>query len=228
VPRRLGEILREPVLLGAAGGGVLALWHLRERTRLGAIAGVLSIAAFCVLATAGLPIIGRYLLLPAAILAIFCGAGLAGWLLLERDHPWRRPWQAFAAVTVVAFAVFAPGQADRIDGLRDALRIQDRIQTDLKDAVSGLPRCEGISVPNHRPVPLLALWLDRDPSEISSPEQPRAGFGVHLAPATPQIAKDYVLDPRDPVQRIPRVPPGLRRANANRSWVVYLSGRCER
>jgi len=227
VPRRLGEILREPVLLGAAGGGILALLHLRERTRLGAIAGVLTIAAFCVLATAGLPIIGRYLLAPAAILAIFCGAGLAGWLLLARDHPWRRPWQAFAAVTALAFVLFAPGQADRISGLRDALRIQDTIQDDLKDAVADLPDCGGISVPNHRPVPLLALWLDREPAQISSPEQPRAGFGVHLAPATPQIARDYVLDPRDPVQRVPQVPPGLERASANRSWVVWLDKRCE-
>ncbi len=227
VPRRLGEILREPVLLGAAGGGVLALWHLRERTRLGASVGVLALAAFCVLATAGLPIIGRYLLLPAAILAIFCGAGLAGWLLLARDHPWRRPWQAFAAATTLAFAVFAPGQADRISGLRDALRIQDTIQQDLQAAVEDVPPCGGISVPNHRPVPLLALWLDREPADISSPEHPRAGFGVHLAPATPQVAKDYVLDPRDPVQRIPQVPPGLERANANRSWVVWLDKRCE-
>lgn len=227
VPRRLGEILREPVLLGAAGGGLLALAHLRERTRLGALAGGLAIVAFCVLAAAGLPIIGRYLLLPAAILAVFCGAGVAGWLLLPRDHPWRRPWQAFAAVTVLAFLVFTPGQADRISSLRDALRIQDTIQDDLQAAVEDLPTCGGISVPNHRPVPLLALWLDREPDAISSPERPRAGFGVHLAPATPQVAKDYVLDPRDPVQRIPQVPPGLTRASANRSWVVWLDKRCE-
>src|SRR6185312_3991364 len=67
LPRRLGEILREPVLLGAAIGGVLSLWRLRERrgVLLGAAAGVLAILAFCVLATAGLSILTRYLLLPA-------------------------------------------------------------------------------------------------------------------------------------------------------------------
>ena len=67
VPRRLGEILREPVLFGAAAGGVMSLLWLRERARLGAVVGVLSLAAFCVLAAAGLPILGRYLLLPASI-----------------------------------------------------------------------------------------------------------------------------------------------------------------
>ena len=40
VPRRLGEILREPVLFGAAGGGLLALAFLRARVALGAVAGV--------------------------------------------------------------------------------------------------------------------------------------------------------------------------------------------
>ena len=80
MPRRLGEILREPVLLGAAGGGLLSLWLLRDRARLGAAAGVAALVAFCVLAAAGLPILGRYLLLPAAILAIFCGPGAFGWL----------------------------------------------------------------------------------------------------------------------------------------------------
>ena len=65
VPRRLGEILREPVLFGAAGGGLLALAFLRARVALGAAAGVIALVAFCVLAAAGLPILGRYLLAPA-------------------------------------------------------------------------------------------------------------------------------------------------------------------
>ena len=97
VPRRLGEILREPVLFGAAGGGVLALAFLRTRVALGAVAGVIALVAFCVLAAAGLPILGRYLLAPATILAIFCGAGAFGWAELPRGHPWRRRWAWFGA-----------------------------------------------------------------------------------------------------------------------------------
>ena len=45
VPRRIGEIVRIPVLIGAAGGGVMALLWLRERAKLGVVMGVLSIAA---------------------------------------------------------------------------------------------------------------------------------------------------------------------------------------
>ena len=76
VPRRIGEILREPVLVGAAGGLLLSWVWLRDRVRLAVVAGVLALVAFCVLAASGLPILGRYLLLPASIGAILCGAGV--------------------------------------------------------------------------------------------------------------------------------------------------------
>ncbi|MGZ6708177.1 MAG: hypothetical protein ACXVFN_14700, partial [Solirubrobacteraceae bacterium] len=45
MPRRLGEILREPVLVGAAGGGILALWLLRRRALPGAATGLVAVAA---------------------------------------------------------------------------------------------------------------------------------------------------------------------------------------
>ena len=41
VPRRLGGILREPVLLGAVGGLALSWWWLRDRVRPAIVAGVL-------------------------------------------------------------------------------------------------------------------------------------------------------------------------------------------
>ena len=39
IPRRIGEILRPPVLVGAALGGVLSLLWLRRRALIGAVAG---------------------------------------------------------------------------------------------------------------------------------------------------------------------------------------------
>jgi hypothetical protein len=224
VPRRLGEILREPVLFGAFGGGVFSLLWLRERARLGAAVGVLAILAFSVLATAGLPILGRYLLLPATILALFCAAGVLGWRLLEADHPRRRLWQAWAALTVALLVVFTPSQVNRIRDLRHALRIQEHIQADLGSLVRSdafASRCRNVTVPNHRPVPLLALWLDRDPQLIGSAVAQAPRDGVYVVPATPAIAKDYVLDPRDPVQATVRPPAGFTRIAANGSWIAY-------
>jgi hypothetical protein len=220
VPRRIGEILREPVLFGAAGGGLLAIAFLRRRVALGAIAGVVTLVAFCVLATAGLPILGRYLLAPATILAVFCGAGAFGWAELPRGHPWRRRWAWFGALTLVGLVVFIPAQVDRIGNLRDALRIQDGIQDDLHDLTPAFP-CKPITVPNHRPVPLLALWLDEDPATIATAQEHTPRSGTYVRPRTARIARDYILDPRDLDQRIPPPPPGFTPVTANASWRVY-------
>ena len=60
-PRHPGEILREPVLFGAVGGLGFAIWLLRERVRTPILIGLVALAAFSLLAIAGLPINGRYL-----------------------------------------------------------------------------------------------------------------------------------------------------------------------
>ncbi len=225
VPRRLGEILREPVLVGAAGGGLLALWLLRDRVRLAVAAGIVALVAFCVLAAAGLPILGRYLLLPAAILAILCGAGAFGWLELPREHPRRRAWAWFGALTLVLLAAFALPQADRLAALRDALSRQGAIQEDLADLVRRPPgairaACAPVTVPNHRPVPLLALWLDTAPRDIVAAQVRVPARGTFVVPAIPAVADDYVLDPRDRDRRIPAPPAGFEPEAANASWRV--------
>lgn len=225
-PRRLGEILREPVLFGAAGGGILALLWLRHRARLGAAAGVIAIVAFCVLATAGLPILGRYLLLPAAILAIFCGAGAFGWASLPRGDRRRRPWAWFGVATLVLLVAFTPAQVDRIRALRHALARQDTIQADLAALVRVPPAairasCAPATVPNHRPVPLLALYLDTAPATIVSAQEQRPRRGTWVTPATAAVAHDYILDPRDLDKRIPPPPAGMHAAGGNASWRVF-------
>ncbi len=225
VPRRLGEILREPVLFGAAGGGVLSLVLLRERALLGAAAGVIALAAFCVLAAAGLPILGRYLLLPATILAIFCGAGAFGWAELGRGDPRRRPWAWFGLATLVLLVAFTPAQVDRLGALRRALERQDAIQASLADLIREPraaigPSCTPITVPNHRPVPLLALWLDLEPKRIVSAQERRPARGTWITPADAAVARDYVLDPRDRDRRIVPPPPGFAPAGADDAWRV--------
>jgi hypothetical protein len=227
VPRRLGEILREPVLLGAVGGLVLAWIWMRERARPAVAAGVLALIAFCVLAAAGLPILGRYLLLPAAIGAVLCGAGVFGWRSLPAGDRRRRPWAWFGLVTLVLLVAFIPSQVQRIGNLRDALRIQDTIQQDLRALVQDPPAaldraCRITAAPNHRPVPLLALWLDVPAEQVVSLQDAATpAFGQYARPATAQVARDYVLDPRDRRSAIAPPPSGFRLVAANRSWQVW-------
>jgi hypothetical protein len=225
VPRRLGEILREPGLLGAAAGGLLVLGLMRRRAALPIAAGFASLAAFCVLAAAGLPILGRYLLAPAALLAVFCGAGAFGWLRLAREHPWRPRWATIGAAVLAAFAVFAPGQAGRISDLRAAMGVQAEILGDLHDLTDELA-CRPVAVPNHRPVPQLALWTGIPPREIVSAQLERPRAGVYVGPASERVLRNFTLDPRDPRRLTASVPPGFERVAANRSWVLYA--RCQK
>ena len=221
VPRRLGEILREPVLLAAAGGGLLALaWRRDRRVRLGASAGLVALGAFCVLAVAGLPIITRYLLLIGTLLAIFAGAGAFGWLDLLPGR--ERTWGArFGLVALLALAVFVPSQAQRIDRLGNALATQEEIQGELGDIVGSAPLEQPIAVPNRRPIPLLALWLKLDPRAIADAQSGLPARGSYLVPATEQVARDYILDRRDRDRRIPEPRPGFALRDANGAWRRY-------
>jgi hypothetical protein len=225
-PRRLGEVLQWPGMVGALGGVALGLAFLRRRSTLGVAAGALALGAFAVLACAGLAILPRYTMLAAAVLAIFAAAGLLGWRLLERGHPWRRAWQAFAAIVALMIVAWAPNQYDLLHRVDTDLTNQALIEGDLNDlAESGAfeqPICGPISVPNHRAVPRLAFDLEVRPSLIvrsSEQRQPRRGY--FLDPASPFVVENFVLDPNDPARLRTPVPAGFRPVARNESWVLY-------
>jgi hypothetical protein len=224
-PRRLGEVLQWPGMVGAAGGIALGLAFLRRRSRIGVTAAVLALAAFAVLACAGLAIIPRYTMLAAAILAVFAALALLGWRLLERDHPWRRPWQVFAAVVALMFVLWGPNQYNLLARVDTDLTNQSEIESDLDDLDESSafePLCLPISVPNHRAVPRLAFDLDVRPSEVvsfSEQRQPRRGY--FLNPASPFVIHNFILDPNDPARFETTVPKGFRPIARNDSWVLY-------
>jgi hypothetical protein len=224
-PRRLGEVLQWPGVVGAAGGVVLGLAFLRRRSVIGVAAAALALGAFAVLACAGLAIIPRYTMLAAAILAVFTALTLLGWRLLEPGHPGRRAWQALAALVAAMFVVWGPNQYDLLHRVDVDLTNQSEIESDLGDlADSGAfePPCLPISVPNHRAVPRLAFDLDVRPSRIvSSSEQRQPRRGYFLDPATPFVIHNFILDPNDPARFTTAVPPGFRRVAGNESWLLY-------
>jgi hypothetical protein len=224
-PRRLGEVLQWPGMVGAAGGIVLGLATLRRRSEIGVVAAALALGAFAVLACAGLAIIPRYTMLAAAILAVFAALGLLGWRLLEPGHRWRRAWQAFAAVVALMLVLWAPNQYDLLSRVDTDLTNQSEIEDDLNDLVdSGAfePLCPPISVPNHRAVPRLAFDLDIRPSHIvSSSEQRQPPHGYFLDPAGPFVVHNFILDPNDPARLATPVPAGFRRVTRNDSWLLY-------
>ena len=225
-PRALGEVMQWPGMVGAAGGAVLAFAFLRRRAALGLSAAVLALGAFAMLACAGLAIIARYTMLGGAILAIFAAVALLGWRLLDRGHPWRQRWQAFAVVVLAMFVVWAPNQWDLDSTVHRDLSNQGTIERDLTRLVdSGAftePLCGPIAVPNHRAIPRLAFGLEVEPTEIvSASEQAIPRRGYFLEPASPFVIHNFILDPNDPTRFSLSVPAGFRRIAADDSWVLY-------
>jgi hypothetical protein len=223
IPRRIGEILRPVVLLAAAFGGVLSLMWLRRRALLGAGAGVLAVVVFAAFASIGLPINTRYAFLAAAILCIFAGAGVFGWTCLKREDPRRRWWMAGGFVLLVLLLAFASSNYHEAHRELRNLTRQHQIEGDLlslvKDHAVNL-RCGPVGVPNHAPVPLLALYLETSPRNVVSPEAGHITHGVYVDPASKEIERDYVLDRRDPVEPV-NVPPGFTESATNRSWLIF-------
>ncbi len=203
-PRRLGEVLQWPGMIGATGGVALGFAFLRRRSLLGIAAAALALGAFAVLACAGLAIIPRYTMLAASVLAIFVALALLGWRLLEADHPWRRRWQLFAGLVALMFVVWLPNQWDLDSRVNTDLTNQARIESDLTDLVDAgafEPLCGPIAVPNHRAIPRLAFGLDIKPTRIvSSTEQRPPARGYFVAPANSFVIHNFILDPNDPTR----------------------------
>jgi hypothetical protein len=224
-PRRLGEVLQWPGMVGALGGVVLGLAFLRRRSTLGVAAAALALLAFAILACGGLAILPRYTMLAAAILAIFAGVGLLGWRLLEPGHPWRRRWQVFAGLVLAMFLVWLPNQWDLDSKVDTDLTNQARIEEDLSDLVDAgafEPLCGKIAVPNHRAVPRLAFGLEIKPTQVTSASEegvPERGYFV--APASQFVIDNFILDPKDETDVSLPAPDGFERVAANDSWVVY-------
>ena len=228
LPRRLGEILRLPELVAAVLGCAAGLVWLRRRTLLPLAVAVANGLSFVAFAVAGLSLLTRYMFLASAMLALFAALAGLGWTALERDHPRRTLWLLAGLSVLVGIAAFTPMQADRLSSLRDDVAKRDRIQADLLDLVrspegeGALSDCRPFYVPNHRAVPSLAYWTGTRPSEIVSAQLERPGpGGLYLDPATPEVERLGILDPKDPKRLDAEVPPGYRLMARNRSWNLY-------
>lgn len=225
IPRRTGEILRPSVLAGAALGGVLGLLWVRRRALPGVGAGAAALVVFAALAAAGLPINTRYAFPLAAILCIFCGAGVFGWTALQRGDLRRRWWMAGGTLVLVGLLASAPGQYHSAHRERDKLAAQLRIQHDLRalvddDAIT--LRCGPVGVPSHAPIPLLALYLKTSPANIPSAQAAAIASGEYVQATSTAVERTYLLDPRDAYRPV-GVPAGFTEGRGNRSWSVFQS-----
>ena len=140
----------------------------------GAVAGALALAAFCVLAAAGLPILGRYLLRRRRCWRSSAAPGRSAGRCPRGDKR-RRAWAWFGALTLVLLVAFAP---HRPGGSMPCARRSPagRVQRDLA-APSAAPSSDPPVVPaGDRPQPPprpVALWLTCRPARSSAPSAAR-------------------------------------------------------
>jgi hypothetical protein len=224
-PRRLGEVMQWPGMVGALGGVVLGFAFLRRRAALGIAAAFLALLAFALLAGAGLAIIARYTMLAGAVLSIFVALALLGWRLLAPGHPWRRRWQLFAGLVALMFVIWAPNQWNLDSTVHTDLANQGTIERDLTHLVEAhafTPLCGPIAVPNHRAIPRLAFGLEIKPTEIvSASEEGVPHRGYFVDPASSFVIHNFILDPNDPTRFSLSVPHGFHFVTRNGSWKVY-------
>src|SRR4051812_28636374 len=215
MPRRLGEIVRLEYLVAAVIGvaAALAFVQLRRRIALPLAIAALNGIAFIVFGIAGLSLLGRYLFLASTMLALFAAVAALGWTALPRKTRYRRRWAAIGGLMIVAFIALTPWQASRLLDLRTDIANRDRVAADLKQIADQPPggraakACSPLYVPNHRPVPDLALWTDTRPKDIVALPVAPSPDGIYIGPATLDAEKLSVLDPRDPKPLGARVPP---------------------
>jgi hypothetical protein len=232
-PRRLGEVMQWPGMIGGFGGLVLGICLLRRRSALGFVAVVLALLAFAFLAAAGLAIIARYTMLAGAILSIFFALALLGWRFIDRGDPWRLRWQIFAGIVLLMVLIWLPNQWDLDKQVHTDLTNQGRIENDLSDLVDEgafSPECGPIAVPNHRAVPRLAFGLDVKPTDVVSASEAVSGeekeklnkVGYWVEPASSFVIHNYILDPNDKTNFKSLEPPaGFHEVASNESWRIY-------
>ena len=231
-PRRLGEVMQWPGMVGGFGGLVLGICLLRRRSALGFAAIVLALLAFAVLGAAGLAIIARYTMLAGAILSIFFALALLGWRFVDRGNPWRRRWQIFAGIVLAMVLIWLPNQWNLDRQVHTDLTNQGKIEnalTDLVDEGAFSPECGPIAVPNHRAVPRLAFGLEVKPTDIVSASEAVSGeekekleeAGYWVQPASQFVIHNYILDPNDKTEFNIQPPAGFHQVAGNDSWLIY-------
>jgi hypothetical protein len=224
LPGALRATLTEPVIwLGLAGAAAALLW-LESATLLPAAAAGLGMLTFLVLGVAGLPVLTRYLLVPAALLALWAAVATAGFTIprLRGELPWRIGGAAAVAILLATL----PSQLDALDSARGVAAQRGPVADDLREILDSgatreaLRRCdEQLTVSDSRPRPFAAAVLDRPPASIAVQVGSVANPGVTLSYATEAAREAFAIGPAT----LPR-PPEIAHVATNRSWIVSKEG----
>jgi hypothetical protein len=212
-PGYLHYALTGPVVWLGLAGCAAAIAGLYARTLLPLAVAGLGLLAFLALGVSGLPLLSRYLLLPAALLALWCAVLAFGFTVVPS-----RAWQAAGAAALVVLAVSAPALVDRLRGMVAFVGTRAAVEQDLvsivraPDVRAAITRCGGVvSVPDDAPAPIARRLVAR--------VRVRGAHGVTLRYADERVRSAYRIALSEPVG----APPGQHRLAANASWVASVA-----
>lgn len=222
----LARFLGTPAFIGGQVGCVLAVGLYGRRSILPIALLIVGFFFYGIIAITGLPLLTRYLLLPASALAIFCGFAAFGWLEQARGTL-RTVWAFAGAALIVAIFFSAPTQYKNIENARESSSYTRVNQADLKlitDRImksNKLSRCYPLFLTGERPFPLVAHWLGEKAELIRNESSIKADRGMVLAPASVLAVKWSFLDPVDAAGYVPGIPRSFKADAGNKSWQLY-------
>lgn len=205
-----------PLLAGLTGAG-LALWLKPRPATIAAAAVGLGVAGFVVLGAAGLPVLFRYLLVPATLLLVLAGGGFGAALR-------RSPALAGAAAIAVLLLASLPATADDLSRARDFTALRAEVHDDLlavarDDAfTAAAARCPEIVVPGFRARPFVLLADPRSRVRVGNLPDGEPGLLITYADQLSQ----FVFNLGAPGEaRQQAAPLDARPVGANASWRAY-------
>jgi len=173
----LAALLGEPLLWAGLAGCIIVTALTPERAMLPAAVLLTGMAGFAILAIAGLPLIERYLVLPALALTFFAAAATVGWPALPHRPP-RRAWMVGAIAVLGLGAALLPAQVRELRDVREQAAERRDHQLALRSIASQLhdvpARCV-IEVPSFQDVQAMVLFADLPSRQFLAADRPLDG-----------------------------------------------------
>ncbi len=202
VPRLITAAIGLPVLLA----GAIGLATLAERAKAVLAVLVLALATFVLIGAAGLPLLARYLLPAAALLAI-----LAAGAVTTPGPRWVRV--AAAVCLLAAIPATVSGIADAV---RDS-RTRRAVQADLRNLRLA---CGPLSTVTYRAVPLIAYAHQLAPAAIA----PTPNEHAIILPRSARAAES-LQSAADTAPLLLAPPPGFALGAQSRDWALACGSR---
>jgi hypothetical protein len=220
LPSSLESLLGAPLLaaglLGLLAGAILAPGRFAGPL----VVVALGIVSFVLLGVASLPVLLRYVLLPA------CGLVLAAALALTINRG-RAGTAASLAVAILVIAAI-PGRIEQFNSGRSFTRARHAVNHDLLAVVrspafrTAADRCPVTRVPDFRARPVIGLAAAIAPRAAEVGNLADGEPGLVITPASDAVAAAFTLNARGAVRR-QAAPLNARTVVRNDSWIVYAT-----